>query len=140
MKGHCLCGAVTVTAQSAKAPHPHADACHCSMCRRWSSGPFFATEGKDVQIEGKDAVTEYASSEWARRAFCKHCGTHLYYLFLQTQGYMLSAGLFQENADFAFTTEIYIDKKPDWYAFANPTKTMTEAEVLKAFGFAPDGN
>lgn len=137
MKGHCLCGAVTLTAVSPKAPRPHAAVCHCSMCRRWGGGPFFATESHEVQIEGRDAVAEYASSDWARRAFCKHCGTHLYYQFVESQAYELSVGLFQDDAPFAFTSQIYIDKKPDWYAFANPTDTMTEAEVLKAFGADP---
>ncbi len=33
-----------------------------------------------------------------------------------------------------FTTQIYIDAKPENYAFSNKTKNMTEKEVLEAFG------
>lgn len=134
MKGHCLCGAVQLTATPAEPSHPHAAACHCSMCRRWGGGPLFATEGDDVRIEGQEAVVEYASSEWACRAFCKHCGTHLYYRLLSKPSLELSAGLFQDDV-FALDSQIYIDHKPDWYALANKTRNMTEAEVLKAFGF-----
>jgi hypothetical protein len=42
---------------------------------------------------------------------------------------MLSASLFDEQA-FSFTSQIFIDKKPDYYAFSNETKTMTEADVM----------
>tara|TARA_R110002033_G_scaffold145020_1_gene182861 strand:+ start:2845 stop:3033 length:189 start_codon:yes stop_codon:yes gene_type:complete len=36
-QGHCLCGAITITATQAVS---HVDACHCRMCRRWGGGPF----------------------------------------------------------------------------------------------------
>ena len=40
MKGTCLCGAVEVVAGDAT----QIGLCHCSMCRRWTGGPFFAVE------------------------------------------------------------------------------------------------
>jgi hypothetical protein len=35
--GKCMCGAVSYTA---KGVDKEIAACHCSMCRRWASGPF----------------------------------------------------------------------------------------------------
>ena len=36
------------------------------------------------------------------------------------------------------TGEIYIDKKPDAYAFAGERQTMTEAEVMAMFAAPPE--
>ena len=34
--------------------------------------------GPQVEFKGADNIAVYASSDWAERAFCKQCGTHLY--------------------------------------------------------------
>ncbi len=131
MQGKCLCGAVTVSAS----PNTHVEACHCSMCRRWSGGPLLAIHcGSDVQFTGKEQVGVYDSSEWAERGFCKQCGTHLFYRFKSADSYAIPAGLFEKQEQLALHEQIYIDSKPDYYAFANNTPVLTEAEVLKRFG------
>ena len=59
--------------------------CRCSMCRKWGGGPFFALDGQQaVTISGEEHVRRYGSSEWAERAFCSECGTHLFYRLKQT--------------------------------------------------------
>lgn len=129
MKGHCLCSAVTIEAPD----RDEVGLCHCSMCRRWGGGPMFAVHvAGDVQIEGRTNVTSYQSSDWAQRAFCRTCGTHLYYRLLPSGEYILSAGLFPDQA-FRLTGQIFIDEKPGWYALANDTTTMTGAEVFAKF-------
>lgn len=132
LHGHCLCGKVRLQVQPEAL---HADACHCGMCRRWGGGPFLSLGcGTQLRFErGKDAVALFDSSEWGQRAFCTHCGSHLFYR-LRAQGtYYVSAGLFGEVEGLRLESEIFIDRKPAWYAFANPTRKMTEAEVIAAF-------
>ena len=130
----CMCGAVTVKA--AKIDR-HAGACHCGMCRKWSGGPLLAVDcGKDVLFEGDDNITVYSSSNWADRGFCSHCGTHLFYRLKASGQYIMPAGLF-EKLDYDFDHQIFIDRKPGWYAFENDTKDMTEAEVFAKY--APGG-
>jgi hypothetical protein len=131
MEGTCLCGAIRITIPETNI----VDACHCGMCRRWSGGPLMVVKGgTDIQIEGRtDALKSYQSSEWAERAFCSECGTHLFYKFLPKNEYFLPVGLFQEQTEFKFTTQIYIDSKPSFYEFANSTTKMTEAEFLAHF-------
>jgi len=81
-KGRCLCGAVKIEAKTLASSM---GACHCSMCRNWSAGPFFAVDGQQaVIIVGEDKVSRYDSSEWAERAFFSACGTHLFYRLTQT--------------------------------------------------------
>ena len=131
MEGQCLCGAVTVSA----ANNPHVEACHCGMCRRWGGGPLLAVScGSDVQFTGREQVGVYDSSEWAERGFCKRCGTHLFYRFKPADTYAVPAGLFEHQDQLALHEQIYIDSKPEYYAFANDTPVLTEAEVLKRFG------
>lgn len=89
--------------------------------------------GPDVKFNGFENVTAFASSEWAERAFCKKCGTHLYYKLLATGEYFVPAGTF-DSGDFQITSQIYIDKKPDYYSLANQTPTLTEQQVLEKYG------
>jgi hypothetical protein len=89
MNGHCLCGAVSFTSPDTK----EIGACHCGFCRRWGGGPMLAVHcGPDVAFTGEDQIAVYASSDWAQRAFCKRCGTHLYYKLLATGEYFVPAG------------------------------------------------
>ena len=127
MKGHCLCGAVTITAPELD----EVDACHCRTCRRWGSGPFMTVHGgPPVIVNGR--VKAYRSSDWAERVFCPECGTHLYYHLLRANDHILSAGLFDDDAAFWFRRQIFIDSKPAHYDFANDTEKLTGAQVFAA--------
>ncbi len=88
--------------------------------------------GPNVEFAGAENIAVYASSEWAERAFCKNCGTHLYYKLLATGEYFVPAGAF-ESADFVLASQIYIDKKPNYYSFVNQTPTLTEQQVMDKY-------
>jgi hypothetical protein len=129
--GRCLCGGVTF---SVAAGRREVDACHCNMCRRWSAGPYigFPHDGELI-LQGGDNVSLYKSSEWAERAFCKRCGSSLYYHLLGTDHYSFSAGLLDDQDGLSLTQEIFIDEKPGYYDLANSTPKLTGAEVFAAF-------
>ena len=130
MKGHCLCANVTIELEDIDT----FEACHCGMCRRWGSGPLMAIHSHTKpDIQGEDSMTVYPSSEWAERAFCNKCGTNLYYHQLGSDTYVLSLGLFQDQPNLTFKSQIFIDKKPDYYAFANDTKNLTEQQLFDKF-------
>ena len=134
--GRCLCGAIQVKVTGR---HKHVGICHCSMCRRWSGGPNMAVEvGQDVEIEGKEHIATYRSSDWAERAFCKTCGSNLYYRIVAADDYILCAGILDDPAGFVMTDQVFIDDKPAFYDFANDTKTMTGAEVFAMYAPAAD--
>ncbi len=129
--GRCLCGAVSI---KLTAEHKEAGICHCSMCRRWSGAPNISIEvGQDIEIDGKDHVTVYKSSDWAERAFCKTCGSNLYYRLIEADEYVICAGILDDQDSLALTIQIFIDEKPKFYEFANETKTMTGAEVFALY-------
>lgn len=133
MNGNCLCGSVKFTSPEAK----EIGACHCGFCRRWGGGPMFAVHcGTGVEFEGSEHIAVYASSDWAQRAFCKKCGTHLYYKLLPTGEFFVPAGAFN-SSDFELASQIYIDKKPGYYALANQTPMLTEQQFLEQFAPPP---
>jgi len=73
--GHCLCGAVTVTATPAK---PHLEAC----CRRWCGSAYLAVQSDTApRFSGEEHITRFKSSNWAERGFCSKCGSNLFYCY-----------------------------------------------------------
>jgi len=88
--------------------------------------------GPNVEFRGAEHIGVYASSPWAERAFCKACGTHLYYKLLATGEYFVPAGAFESN-DFELASQIYIDNKPNYYEFANNTPMLTEKQVIEKY-------
>lgn len=130
-KGRCLCGKVGVTANHMS----HAlGVCHCSMCRRWSGGPVMAVDcGSEVCFEGEENIKLFASSAWAERGFCRNCGSHLFYRLKHNNQYMMSAGLFGDEAALVFERQLFIDEKPAYYCFANDTLNLTGPEIFARF-------
>jgi hypothetical protein len=130
LKGGCLCGAVRFVADGVDTGH---HACHCSMCRRWASGPVFAADTGSVQFTGEEHITRYDSSEWAARGFCKNCGSHLFYYLKPAGAYHLCVGAFDDPAQFQLDVELFVDRKPAGYAFKGAKQQLTEEQVFAAF-------
>ena len=128
--GRCLCGAVTIHTNTMC---DELSACHCQMCRRWGGGPLLAIDcGTDVSIDGLEHVSVYDSSEWAERGFCKTCGSNLFYRVKRSGQYIVAAGLFDDPGA-AFANQVFIDSKPDYYAFSNDTRNLTGEEVFALY-------
>ncbi|PLX39005.1 MAG: hypothetical protein C0606_00205 [Hyphomicrobiales bacterium] len=137
--GRCLCGAVSF---SVSVPRAKFSICHCSMCRRWSAGPFMAVHCKtDLEFADPEPVGWYESSAWAERGFCSRCGTSLFYRLSNSPEGMLavSAEAFDDKDDLELKQHIYVDQQPSRYAFADDAPRLTEAEVLAKFGITPQG-
>lgn len=129
--GECLCGAVKFTLNEQVGD---VGVCHCDMCRQWCGGPFMSVEAEqsNLSIQGQEFIQSYQSSEWAERAFCKQCGSNLYYFLKPAQKYYLLAGLFKD-APLNLHHQIYIDEKPTFYNFKEQTPVMTGKEVEAMF-------
>ena len=135
-KGGCMCGAVRfeITKDVTEAA-----ACHCGMCRKFTGGVFVAVRvpAGGLMFENEEALGVFTSSDWAERGFCRTCGSSLFYR-VTAPGPMrgelhVGLGTLDEADGVPLTSEIYIDRKPDGYAFAGYTNKMTEAEVVALF-------
>lgn len=139
--GSCLCGEVKYTITESVS---ETGACHCDMCRRWTGGVFLGVKvsADQMRITGEDTVGVFTSSPWAERSFCKTCGTSLWYRVTAPgpmQGeYHVGLGGFDQADGIALTGEIYIDRKPDGYSFAEDTHKMTKAQIEALFAPPPE--
>lgn len=132
--GRCLCGGVSYVA---KGLEPKTVACHCSMCRRWSGGPYFAISPKEVTWKGEALIGIYPSSQWAERGFCSKCGSSLFYRVTAPgphQGSLhLAYGTLDDQSGFELAMEYFIDLKPESYQLAGERTQLTGAEVMAIF-------
>ncbi|MFN7595280.1 MAG: GFA family protein [Cereibacter sp.] len=126
LAGHCLCGAVTVRVAGPHDPRP--GACHCRMCQRWSGGLFlcFSADAAGVTVDGP--VTSYASSDFAERAFCPVCGSHLWMRDNTGATYDLMPGLFDEARDQPLRSEVYADRAMASVRLQGDHRRATQAE------------
>ncbi|MCB1757128.1 MAG: GFA family protein [Gammaproteobacteria bacterium] len=134
--GACLCGAVKVTVHKMRKDF---GACHCDMCRTWGGGPLMASDcGRQVEFEGEEHIGVYSSSDWAERGFCKQCGTHLFYRLKEGPEYHCPVGLFPNIEGMHLKRQVFIEKKPDSYSFADDTTNMTGEELFAAHAASAD--
>ncbi len=128
--GGCLCGAVRFTAQAAD----HFHACHCDSCKRWSGGVYLGVDvGDSLNVEDDASLSYYNSSAWAKRGFCKLCGSTLFWSAPDFGVMYVAYNAFDVAPKGEFQQELYIDKKPSAYSFAQSTQQMTKAEVEAMF-------
>lgn len=135
-RGSCLCGSVRLVIPVTTL---RMGACHCRICRRWGGGPLFAVEtSRAIRIEGEEHITVYPSSDWAERGFCRRCGSHLFYRLKAGGQYEIPVGLLDDDQPWVFEHQIFIDAKPAYYDFANPTRNLTGDDLFTAYSGAPD--
>ena len=129
--GRCLCGAVEMQGRGAV----ELGVCHCSMCRRWTGGPFFGVQFADgLEITKGDALRWYQSSPWAERGFCGSCGATLFYRFKVGAGELhATAGPFDLPAGAAIAQHIFVEEKPAYYEFADEAPRRTGAELMAEY-------
>lgn len=129
IEGQCLCGGVKFETGDIH----HLDVCHCSMCQRWTGGPFIGADYRngEVNIIKDDTLAWYESSDWARRGFCNTCGSSLFYRLNEVKDFWaVCAGVLNLPDDTSISKEIFIDEKPDYYALLGDQKRLTGSEFL----------
>lgn len=136
LNGKCLCGDVQFETGM---PH-QIDVCHCSMCQRWAAGPFVGADFRGgVTITRDDGLAWYDSSDWAKRGFCKNCGSSLFYRLKEDPDFWaIAAGALSLPAGMSLGKEIFVEEKPDYYAMAGDHPRLTGAEFMASLQAKPD--
>lgn len=140
--GRCLCGSVSFRATDVPDTF---GICHCDMCRRWTGSAFLEVsipEG-NVTWQGTENIARRATSDWAERAWCRDCGSPLYYRVTMAGEWAgnldIALGLFDEPGGFRLSHEIFIDSKPDSFAFAGAGhRQLTRQDCIEKFGLLDD--
>jgi hypothetical protein len=114
--GSCLCGGI---AFHAALPEEGANHCYCTMCQKFhgaAAGSYLSVYTKGFVVErGAELIVDYASSEFARRGFCKTCGSALYWRSTKEPDVIdLSLGTLQPPWTGTIEREVYLDTRPSW--------------------------
>jgi hypothetical protein len=124
--GQCLCGAV---AFKTGAPLRDASLCHCKMCRRWHghAGVYTAVAKAALVFTESRGLAWYHASDYARRGFCRDCGSSLFWEAFDRDVISIAAGCFDEPAGFKTTLQIYTENKGNYYELDAhlPSKSKT---------------
>ena len=111
--GKCLCGAVRYRVHGAL-DDPHA--CHCGMCRR-QSGHFVAAVGAkqaEFIMDGEENITWFQSSSFARRGFCRFCGSVLFWDDGNDR-IGINMGSLDQPTGLKLERHIFVEDKADYY-------------------------
>ncbi|EYD74597.1 Gfa-like protein [Rubellimicrobium mesophilum DSM 19309] len=89
--GGCQCGAVRYAFEGAP---ENVHLCHCRMCQKAVGGPFAAIcpVPKSAFRVTRGEIAWFASSDVARRGFCRDCGTPLIFDYPHDPGIGVLAG------------------------------------------------
>jgi hypothetical protein len=142
--GGCLCGAVRFSARDVP---DRFGACHCEMCRRWTGSALLGVTVPAASVAWAGPVATRQTSAWAERAWCRDCGSGVWFRVTRPGPHAddveIPIGLFDDPSGFRFDNEIYIDVKPDSYAYAGEgRRTLTRAECMARYaaqGLGPSG-
>ena len=123
LRGSCLCGAVVY---STAGPIAGASHCYCTMCQKQhgaAAGSYANIARAGLTVErGAACITEYASSDHGRRAFCQVCGSTLFWRSEQTPDRLAVAlGTLDPMFTGRVDVELHTDTKPAWL----PCKTCS---------------
>jgi hypothetical protein len=130
--GGCLCGAVRYEVRGSLRP---VIACHCTQCRR-TSGHFVAataTAPQNLVLVEKKGLSWYQSSSFARRGFCRTCGSSLFWE--RTEGasdhISIMTGTLDSPTGLETEMHIYVEDAGDYYKINDglPQKTGHEHRV-----------
>ena len=89
--GACLCGGVQY---SVDGPLSSVIYCHCTQCRK-TTGHYFASTScmrEHLTISVDRGLRWYESSPEAKRGFCEHCGSSLFWSYKEAPSIAILAG------------------------------------------------
>lgn len=116
--GSCLCGKI-----SFKIDELTRDVvmCHCQQCRKQTGHQVAATRVDDSALEltGEEHLTWFAATDDAKRGFCKHCGSVLFWKSNGSNSTAVMAGSLERPTGLETTKHIFTEFKGDYYDIAD---------------------
>jgi len=112
--GSCLCGAVRFRTRGKLRD---VIACHCSQCRK-QTGLYYAATNvpiSDIELEGEENITWFRASDFARRGFCRTCGSALFWQADKEDYLSVLAGSFDQPTGLRVGKHIFCADKADFY-------------------------
>ncbi len=126
-EGGCLCGGVRY---EVRGEPRQVVACHCGQCQK-SHGNYAAYTR--VPLEGftltaQEGLKWYRSSETARRGFCRHCGSSLFWELLDVGDISVAAGSIDPPSGLVTIRHIFTADKGDYYEIADGLEQLSAGQ------------
>lgn len=115
--GSCLCGAVAFEINGPMGP---VTACHCTQCRKmtgnyWAS---FHVADADLKFTRTDGLKWFDSSDFAKRGFCKECGSTLFWKKNDSNEISVCPGSIDGKTGLQLAEHIFVADSGDYYELA----------------------
>ena len=112
--GSCECGSIQFTAQG---PLRSVNTCHCTQCRKSSGhfGAFIRIETEKLDVTPSDDLTWFSSTDRAKKAFCKQCGSSLFWVLEGRDNWSVMAGAFDDDIPVTLEAHLFTSEKPTYY-------------------------
>jgi len=125
LTGRCECGAVRYRVDGPTSP---VIACHCGQCRRIHGhyAAYCDARRDDLTIDGADGLSWYDSSDFARRGFCRTCGSSLFWDRHGGEHVGVAAGTIDRPTGLKTVAHIFCDDASDYYAIDPDTETYPQ--------------
>ena len=122
--GSCLCGKV-----SFKITELNRDVvvCHCQQCRKQTGHVVAATRANNdsIALHGGEHLTWFYASDEAKRGFCKHCGSVLFWKRNNTNTTSVMAGSLEAATRLQTISHIFTESKGDYYEISDGIPQLT---------------
>ncbi|WP_106744574.1 GFA family protein [Yoonia maritima] len=113
-KGSCDCSAVSFEVSGLGA---EVTICHCGQCRRTSGHQWASIHASfdKVVFTNEQGLTWYKSSAFAKRGFCKSCGSSLFYRMNDDDSISIAPGCLDQPTGLTIGKHIFVKDKADYY-------------------------
>lgn len=121
VRGRCLCGAIEFKFD---ADRDDVIVCHCGQRRAWS-GHLWASLNAPFDTlkitKGEESLGWFRSSDYARRGFCRECGSALFWRGdrLDDYNHRIAAGALDADAPMKLAEHIFVADKGAYYDIAD---------------------
>lgn len=118
IRGSCLCGSIRLRIDAMDRDVVY---CHCTQCRKQSGHYFAASRCRDenLQVTGAEHLHWYQASPQARRGFCRHCGSALFWKMIGSTTTSVLAGCLDSPTGLRAVAHIFVDDQGDYYELAD---------------------
>jgi len=112
--GSCLCSKIQFTISAFERD---VVMCHCQQCRKQSGHAYAASNVKNdnLHISGSDNIKWDEASDFAKRGFCKHCGSVLFWKANDSNTTSVMAGSLESPTGLTTKMHIFTEYKGDYY-------------------------
>jgi len=112
--GSCLCGKIRFNITELTRD---VVMCHCQQCRKQTGHLVAATRVSDkgLELSGDEHLKWFAASDEAKRGFCKHCGSVLFWKSNDSDTTAVMAGSLESPTGLETTAHIFTAFKGDYY-------------------------